>query len=401
MYKCQENYILIIEGLAKLCVPDPNKYKRIDNVYEPSWAPVFYNPSMIENRDIAVLIVRSMNSIISKNKMVILDPLAATGVRGIRIALEARDGKDIEVFMGDISREAINLMKVNVKLNNLGNNIHIHWMDANEYMYWMVRNGYSLDYIDIDPYGSPIEFVSSALSTISKGGVITVTSTDLAVLEGKYREKLFRKYDTIGRHTNISKDIAIRALLYYIARTASRFDRYVEPILAYVYKHYARVYVRVYKGASKTMQMLSECIGAILYCEKCGYSRYDKNVHENASASCPICGNRLIEVRPLWICKLIDKDFSGRLNEELIKMPWLQHTTEKLVKYFVMASDINAITIRLMDIARFLHRKIPQRDKLIRCLSEKGFKAIKSIQYSDGILTTASFSDIIDCFKSI
>ncbi len=401
MSECQEDYVLVIEGLAKLCVPDPNKYKRIDNVYEPSWAPVFYNPSMVENRDIAVLIVRTMNGIISKNRIMVLDPLAATGVRGIRIALEARNNKDIEVFMGDISKKAIDLMKFNAKLNNLSNNIYIHWMDANEYMHWMVRNGYSSDYIDIDPYGSPIEFVSSALLTISKGGIIAITSTDLAVLEGKYREKLYRRYDVIGKRTNISKDIAIRALLYYIARTASRFDRYIEPILAYVYRHYARIYVRVYRSASKAMQMLNECIGVVLYCERCGYSKLNRDVHENKSINCPICGNKLTEVKPLWICNLENKDFLDRLSEELIKMPWIQHTTESLIKYFTIVSDINAVTIRLMDVARFLHREIPQRDRLIKCLSEKGFKSVKSIYYSDGILTNADFSEVIDCFNSI
>ncbi|ADM26872.1 tRNA (guanine-N(2)-)-methyltransferase [Ignisphaera aggregans DSM 17230] len=401
MSECQEDYVLVIEGLAKLCVPDPNKYKRIDNIYEPSWAPVFYNPLMVENRDIAVLTVRAMNSIVSKNRIVVLDPLAATGVRGIRIALEARNSKDIEVFMGDISKEAIDLMKFNAKLNNLSDNVHVYWMDANEYMHWMVRNGYSLDYIDIDPYGSPIDFISSALLTISKGGIIAITSTDLAVLEGKYREKLYRRYDVIGKRINISKDVAIRALLYYIARTASRFDRYVEPILAYVYRHYARVYVRVYKGASKAMQMLNECIGTIFYCERCGYSELNRDIHESKTISCPICGNQLTEVKPLWICSLGNKDFLDRLSEELIKMPWIQHTTESLIKYFAMVSDINVITIRLVDIARFLHKEIPQRDKLIKCLSEKGFKSVKSIYYSDGILTNANILEVIDCFNSI
>ena len=56
----------IKEGLAKVLVPDPSKYKRPNGVYEPAWAPVFYNPKMKENRDIAVLALTTYLKLNSK-----------------------------------------------------------------------------------------------------------------------------------------------------------------------------------------------------------------------------------------------------------------------------------------------------------------------------------------------
>ena len=45
---------VVKEGLAEVEVPDPQAYAR-EGYFDPSWAPVFYNPRMVFNRDIAVL----------------------------------------------------------------------------------------------------------------------------------------------------------------------------------------------------------------------------------------------------------------------------------------------------------------------------------------------------------
>jgi tRNA (guanine26-N2/guanine27-N2)-dimethyltransferase len=40
------------------------------------------------------------------------------------------------------------------------------------------------DVVDIDPYGTAAPFIDSAVQTVSDGGLICLTCTDLAVLSG-------------------------------------------------------------------------------------------------------------------------------------------------------------------------------------------------------------------------
>ena len=71
--------------------------------------PVFYNPVMKFNRDTSVLLLKCF-----ERKFSICDPLAGTGIRGIRFLLEL---KNVEVDMNDISEESVKLIKKNLKLN--------------------------------------------------------------------------------------------------------------------------------------------------------------------------------------------------------------------------------------------------------------------------------------------
>lgn len=91
--------VAVKEGLARILVP------KAERIYD---APVFYNPVMSLNRDISVLAVKVLGP------KRVLDALSATGIRGIRYALETPAE---EVWLNDISEEAYGLMKKNASLN--------------------------------------------------------------------------------------------------------------------------------------------------------------------------------------------------------------------------------------------------------------------------------------------
>jgi tRNA (guanine26-N2/guanine27-N2)-dimethyltransferase len=47
-----------------------------------------------------------------------------------------------------------------------------------------------VDVVDLDPYGTAAPFIDSAVQSVSDGGLLAVTCTDLAVLAGSnYPEK--------------------------------------------------------------------------------------------------------------------------------------------------------------------------------------------------------------------
>ena len=54
-----------------------------------------------------------------------------------------------------------------------------------------------MNVIDLDPYGSAAPFIDSAVQTISNGGLLCITCTDMAVLCASYPETCFAKYSSI------------------------------------------------------------------------------------------------------------------------------------------------------------------------------------------------------------
>jgi tRNA (guanine26-N2/guanine27-N2)-dimethyltransferase len=48
--------------------------------------------------------------------------------------------------------------------------------------------------VDLDPYGSPSVFLDSAVQSISEGGLMMCTATDMAVLCGNNGEVCYSKY---------------------------------------------------------------------------------------------------------------------------------------------------------------------------------------------------------------
>jgi tRNA (guanine26-N2/guanine27-N2)-dimethyltransferase len=54
------------------------------------------------------------------------------------------------------------------------------------------------DVIDLDPYGSPAEFLDGAVQSVSDGGMLAVTCTDMAVLCGNHCEACYAKYGSMS-----------------------------------------------------------------------------------------------------------------------------------------------------------------------------------------------------------
>jgi len=102
-----------------------------------------------------------------------------------------------------------------------------------------------LDYLDLDPYGSPREFLEPALARVAVGGLIGVTATDLQVLCGVLRGACLRRYGAVPVRGRLAPEGGLRILLALLARLARARDRRICPIAAYVHDHHLRAVVRV------------------------------------------------------------------------------------------------------------------------------------------------------------
>ncbi|MEN2999021.1 MAG: hypothetical protein ABDH61_00325 [Acidilobaceae archaeon] len=204
------------EGKALIYIPEPRGLVSSGRL-EPAWLPVFYNPAMELNRDLSVILLSSYASLYApKRPFAVAEPLAATGVRCVRYALE---GEGVgRVYCGDVDKRAHELIEKNVGLNDLWHKVSSARSDANALLSNLKGKGVPVLAIDIDPYGSPVPFLDSALSLLGNGGLLMVTATDTAVLEGSKKNKALRRYGCHLQKVPQSKEVAARALLGCIAR---------------------------------------------------------------------------------------------------------------------------------------------------------------------------------------
>ena len=102
-------------------------------------------------------------------------------------------------------------------------------------------------WIDIDPFGSPVAFLDTAIQALARRGVLEVSATDTAALSGSSKNPLMRRYGARVRLDKLKHDSGLRVLMATVARAAARHDRSIEPLLSIWDSHHLRVSVRVRK----------------------------------------------------------------------------------------------------------------------------------------------------------
>ena len=392
--------MIINEGKIKLKIPDPSKYLRLDGIYEPAWAPVFYNPQMIMNRDLSVIALATIiRNILHSENTVVLDALAGTGVRALRYCVEVSN-----IFLclaNDIDPNAAELIRKNAVINNIQNKIKVFCEDANVLMYRLKREKQKVDFIDIDPFGSPSPYVRASLWCVRSGGVVAYTATDTAPLSGSRWWAGSRKYDANIAKTDIGHEVGLRILLGYIARRAAEIDRYVIPILSYFDRYYYRVFVQVMKGAKKAYEMIKKSIGYMKYCPNCGYRNLVSTIEE---LTCPNCNTKLQLIGPMWVSSLASKDFVLNLlsNIESSKYDYLQ-TLKNIRKLLqIILNEINIpLVYNIVKLSQKLKINIPRRESIINCLRELGYEAVAAHLQGNFIRTNADIKSITYCLRSL
>src|SRR3990167_2092638 len=162
---------IVQEGKVKLIVPDSKKYK-LD-----SKMPVFYNPVMQLNRDISVILLKALRF---NGKA--LDLMSASGSRAIRLKKETK----ADVTANDINPSARKLTKKNASLNKVA--LTITGKNAE------CKFGSAFDYIDVDPFGTPVPYLDAAVKSLKNNGILAVTATDTSNLCGTYPDACMQEF---------------------------------------------------------------------------------------------------------------------------------------------------------------------------------------------------------------
>jgi len=164
--------------------------------------------------------------------------LSATGVRGLRCAVEAASFE--ELFLTESDPTAVRVLGANVA-RYADRGVRLRVQDARQ----PLQTRPPVDWVDLDPYGSPVPFLAAAFASLSEGGVMGVAATDMPVLAGPSRAVCERRYGGRPVRGRLGPEGGLRLLLAHLESFARSQGRSIHPLLAYVGDHHVRAYLRV------------------------------------------------------------------------------------------------------------------------------------------------------------
>jgi len=180
----------------------------------------------------------------------ILDALAATGLRAIRYAKEIPGVQ--RVVANDLDADAAEACRRNIEANGAASRCEARRSDAVVAMLEAKATGRAAyDVIDIDPYGTCAPFLDAAVQCVADGGLLCVTSTDMAVLSGNYPEVCFSRYGSMPTKAKHLHEFALRVVLHALETAAAKYQRHVHPVLCVSVDFYVRVFVRVFRSPAE------------------------------------------------------------------------------------------------------------------------------------------------------
>ena len=300
------------EGKVSVVVPKLSAYVKEAWEYAPSKAPVFYNPAMELNRDVAILALQAYQKMLGR-EISACEPLTGCGIRGVRFAVEV-DGVR-KVFVNDINPKAAKLARFNVERNELAERVLVANEDANLFLSRYAAPRKRFNYIDVDPFGSPVPYLDAAIRALRNGGLLALTATDMAPLCGVHPKACVRKYGGKPLRTEYCHELAVRLLVGCLTVVAARHEIGIKVVFSHSTDHYIRAYAVARHGARLADNSL-RMMGYILHCFSCFHRETSEGIVSPLKRKCAECGSKLNVAGPLWLDKISDKDFCFSMKRE-------------------------------------------------------------------------------------
>ncbi len=330
---------------------------------------VFYNPRMQQNRTLSALALQAVAP--GLKKKMVLDGFCASGIRGIRYALEAGLGP---ITFLDASKDAMAICKKNVRLNKLKGAEFVQ-EDFNHF----ATSGRCFDVVELDPFGTPAPFVANALRLLPKIGILSVTATDLATLCGSRNGPARRRYDAAPLYVEYAHEIALRIVAGFVVRQAAMQDIGARPVFSFYQDHYTKSLFLIQRGAQAADAAL-ENVGVVAHCTHCGHRTV------GPVASC-VCGRNLTAVGPLWL---------GDVNDPAILAQMKAATKDqKLAAVLDVLSGESGLPPYFFDVhAAGRGAASPKMDAVLVRLHKSGFQAARTHYSPTAIKTDASLAQL-------
>ncbi len=375
----------IEEGRAQILVPEIREIVSSD-------MPVFYNPKMRVNRDLAVLGLQYQCEKLGRELMV-ADPLSASGVRAIRFLKETLCvGK---VFANDINEKATKIMEENFKLNEIPEEKYeIHREEAN---FFLRKNwGFGFDYVDLDPFGTPVPFIESVALSMKRGGILSLTATDTAPLSGTYPKTCIRRYGAKPLRNEFKHEVGIRILIKKVIELAAQYDIAMIPLFAYSHLHYFKLFFMKDRGAKLTNSLIDQ-FGYILYCFNC-MNREPVSDPLKVKEKCPVCGTKFTVGGPMWLGKLWDEEFTEFIYREADRREEIHKETKRILK--LIHEEAQLQTVGFYMLSKLAEKTgIPQQPPIRKAV--EFYRGVRTHFEGDGFRTKLSHQEVLEKSKEL
>tara|TARA_B100000029_G_scaffold501768_1_gene575862 strand:+ start:63127 stop:64287 length:1161 start_codon:yes stop_codon:yes gene_type:complete len=364
---------LFLEGNTEFYVPK-NSLTQIP----PPRTPVFFNTMAKFKRDLLISIFNSHASQ-SGHKLTFSDTLSGVGATGIRLANESEYVK--KIYFNDANINASELLQTSITHNNLDSTTEVSINEAHKFLSNFTNRDVRFDFIDLDPFGSPIQYVDSAVRALKINGVLSLTATDGAVLCGVYPKVCLRKYGSLSLNTEYFNETALRILIFSLASISSHYELGIKPLFCHTDKHYIQAYVQITDSISDTENR----IGFIGHCSTC----QNRVISELPILSCNLCSSNNKIAGPLWIGDIFDKSF---LNIAINNTD--DSNLVKLYRNAISESSLPPLYYVTDTISQNLKISSFPVETILSKLKENNFLSSKTILHSTGFRTDANVEEI-------
>ncbi len=388
----------ISEGKVKAVVPKLKAYGVVPSDYAPSRAPVFYNPVMEFNRDVSVLALQVCQRMVDR-EISVCEPLTATGIRGLRYATEVQGVK--KVVSGDINEHAVKLAAQNIALNGLQDKVSVERKDANRLLIENSSPKTRFDVVDIDPFGTPVPHLDSAVQALRNHGLLAATATDMAPLCGVHARACGRKYGGKPLRTEYCHELAVRFLAGQIASTAAAHDIGVRSLFSHCSEHYIRAYAQIGYGCQRADEALKN-FGYVLHCFSCLHREIISKPFRESGLRCPECGGKMEYSGPLWTSKIFDVQFVDAMIEESARRPFRNSLRiTKLLSVTKEEADLPPTYYVLDKMSGKLGLPAPSTSAVLQALLNAGFRASPTHFSSRGVRTDATSAAVQSVLRGL
>lgn len=350
--------------------------------------PVFFNPAMEFSRDVTIALFPLLTE---RKRRRVLDGLGGTGVRGIRLALEC-PGSYGEIVINDVNPKAFQALERNIETNEA------RCVTATRRHLNSLMHEESFNYIDIDPYGSPVPFLDSAVQAAGRG-VVGITATDTAALCGSSPKACLRRYSARAQRSHFMHEAGIRILIGLIVRLAARYDKAATPLLSHATDHYMRTYISLEKGARKAEACLEQMGHTSLHVD----GRFQTVTMEEDTHLVPGPASHreagTLYWGPLWAGRLHDRSFLQRMDIPLAVKK--KARLEKAIGIWKGEADLGPMFYDVDELSRQLRPGPPRMDRLLAAIHEEGYKAVRTQFSPKGFKTDMPHAELLDLMKRL
>jgi tRNA (guanine26-N2/guanine27-N2)-dimethyltransferase len=355
-------------------------------------------------RDLSILVVENFiksKRLMSNKKIRILDGLAGSGASGVRFGNETKDydKSDISIVINDHNPISYNVIKKNIQLNKL-NNVEASNSDLNSLL---IKNRF--DYIDIDPFGSPIKFLDVSTHKLIDSGILAITATDTAALFGTYPKTCMRRYDSYSFRTPFSHELGTRILIGACVRIGAKHNLSLTPILTHATDYYYRIYLKGNLGRKKSDETLKN-MGYIS--KATGSNSYrlikTRDLYTNTGSILKqlnsVHNSKFKLAGPLWLGPLYDLDFIKDLDLKSHAFG----TEKQIQKHIALWLEEASAPAGFYDASKLsseLKISTPPIQDIIHNLKNTGHFACRTHFSPIAFKTDAAFSRICEIIKEI